>query len=70
MHAATYGVESSHDFVGLSCGTASTKGFAVDKDPLRRMNDLDVLIDEKDFERVFIVLERAGYRYTGSSILR
>ena len=45
------------------------KGFAVDKSPLRRTNDIDILIREQDLTESFAALEKAGYRYTGSGVM-
>ncbi len=45
------------------------KGYAIDKSPLRQMNDLDVLIKEKDIDKTFEVLQKAGYLYVGSFVL-
>src|SRR6056297_3395422 len=45
------------------------KGFAVDKSPLRQMNDIDVLIHKKDLDKVFTLLKSNGYTYVGSNIL-
>ncbi len=45
------------------------KGQAVDKDPLRRTNDLDVLIRQADLQRAFAALEHSGYEYAGSGVL-
>jgi len=45
------------------------KGPAVTKDPLRRFNDLDILIHEDALPEAVRALERAGYRYRGSNVL-
>ena len=45
------------------------KGPAVDKDPLRWANDLDVLVSQRDVMRAVGVLTTAGYKYIGSPIL-
>jgi hypothetical protein len=45
------------------------KGPAVTKDPLRRFNDLDILIREENLALAIAALEAAGYRYRGSNVL-
>lgn len=45
------------------------KGYAIEKSPLRQMSDLDVLINKKDIENTFEVLQSYGYLYVGSGVL-
>ncbi|ORC32655.1 hypothetical protein B4O97_15970 [Marispirochaeta aestuarii] len=45
------------------------KGFAVDKNPLRKTNDIDILIHREDLHRTVALLEKAGYNYTGSGVM-
>jgi hypothetical protein len=45
------------------------KGHAIDRNPLRSMNDLDVLIRQRDLERATSMLEAEGYVYEGSAVL-
>lgn len=45
------------------------KGPAVDRDPLRQTNDLDLLIQASDLRRAVDALSAAGYRYVGSDVL-
>jgi hypothetical protein len=45
------------------------KGFAIDRSPLRRMNDIDLLIRARDLDSAFSTLEQAGYRYMGSGVM-
>lgn len=45
------------------------KGFAIDKSPLRMMNDIDILIDGKNLKKTFTILENTGYRYIGSGVM-
>jgi hypothetical protein len=45
------------------------KGFAIDKNPLRKTNDIDILIHRADLHRTVTLLEKVGYRYTGSGVL-
>lgn len=45
------------------------KGFAIDRSPLRVMNDIDVLIHPIDLERCVNSLLASGYRFMGSEVM-